>query len=216
MRRSALGRWACSSVVEHCVDIAGVASSILATPTIFQTRLRRIILALLMLCLAVPVAAQAPLPRIVTQNGRHALYVDGAPFLILGGQANNSSNYPAMLPEVWPTIRALHANTLEIPVAWEQVEPVQGQFDFSWLDTLIPQARANGVRLDLLWFGTWKNTSPSYTPEWVKSDNKRFPRMIMKDGKTHYVLSPNFRSTLEADKRAFTAMMHHLAEIDPD
>jgi hypothetical protein len=26
---------ACSSVVEHCVDIAGVASSILATPTIF-------------------------------------------------------------------------------------------------------------------------------------------------------------------------------------
>ena len=27
-------QWACSSVVEHCVDIAGVASSILATPTI--------------------------------------------------------------------------------------------------------------------------------------------------------------------------------------
>ena len=30
--------WACSSVVEHCVDIAGVASSILATPTIFPRR----------------------------------------------------------------------------------------------------------------------------------------------------------------------------------
>jgi hypothetical protein len=30
--------WACSSVVEHCVDIAGVASSILATPTIFSLR----------------------------------------------------------------------------------------------------------------------------------------------------------------------------------
>src|SRR5437763_1757214 len=29
--------WACSSVVEHCVDIAGVASSILATPTIFSS-----------------------------------------------------------------------------------------------------------------------------------------------------------------------------------
>ena len=33
--------WACSSVVEHCVDIAGVASSILATPTIFQGPPRR-------------------------------------------------------------------------------------------------------------------------------------------------------------------------------
>ena len=31
--------WACSSVVEHCVDIAGVASSILATPTILFSHL---------------------------------------------------------------------------------------------------------------------------------------------------------------------------------
>ena len=30
----AAAEWAYSSVVEHCVDIAGVASSILATPTI--------------------------------------------------------------------------------------------------------------------------------------------------------------------------------------
>jgi len=134
---------------------------------------------------------------------------------MLGGQANNSSNYPAMLPEVWRAIRDLHANTLEIPVAWEQVEPVEGKFDFSWLDTLVPQARANGIRLDLLWFGTWKNTSPSYTPEWVKADWKRFPRMMTRDGKTNYVMSPHSRATLEADKRAFAAMMRHLREIDP-
>src|SRR5438270_1859309 len=87
--------------------------------------------------------AAAPLPQVVSRNGRHELLVDGAPFLILGGQANNSSNYPAVLPAVWPTIKALHANTLEMPVAWEQIEPVEGKFDFSWLDTLIPQARAN-------------------------------------------------------------------------
>src|SRR5439155_1183250 len=68
-------------------------------------------------------AAAAPLPQVVSRGGHHALIVDGAPFLILGGQANNSSNYPAMLPQVWPTIRAVHANTLEIPVAWEQIDP---------------------------------------------------------------------------------------------
>ena len=33
----AAAAWAYSSVVEHCVDIAGVASSILATPTIFPS-----------------------------------------------------------------------------------------------------------------------------------------------------------------------------------
>lgn len=176
---------------------------------------RRALLSLVLLCLSAPAAAQGPLPQIVTKNGRHALYVDGAPFLILGGQANNSSNYPDMLPEVWPTIRALRANTLEIPVAWEQIEPVEGRFDFSWLDTLIPQARENNVRLILLWFGTWKNTGPAYVPEWVKSDTKRFPRMMTKDGKTHYVPTPLGRNTLEADKRAFVQLMRHIRKIDP-
>jgi beta-galactosidase GanA len=173
------------------------------------------VIAFLALCLAIPAAA-AELPRLVSRDGRHAFYVDGAPFLILGGQAHNSSNYPAVLPRVWPTIRALHANTLEIPVAWEQIEPQEGKFDFSWVDTLIPQARANGVRLDLLWFGTWKNTSGSYQPEWVRTDLKRFPHMLTKDGKQHYVPTPLSRNTLEADKRAFVALMRHIREIDPD
>jgi beta-galactosidase GanA len=177
---------------------------------------RRAIVQLAMLCLAAPAMAEAPLPKLVTKGDRHALMVDGAPYLILGGQAHNSSNYPAMLPEVWPTIKALHANTLEIPVAWEQIEPQEGKFDFSWVDTLIPEARRNNVRLVLLWFGTWKNTSPSYVPEWVKLDNKRFPRMKTKDGKTHYVHTPLSRNTLEADKKAFVALMRHIREIDPD
>ena len=169
-----------------------------------------------MLALAAPAAAQpTPLPQIVSESGRHALLVDGEPFLMLGAQVNNSSNYPAMLPLVWPTIRALNANTLEVPIAWEQVEPVEGRFDFSFLDELVRQARANDVRLVLLWFGTWKNTGPSYTPEWVKSDTRRFPRMQTRDGKTHYVLSPHSRATLEADKRAFVALMRRIREIDP-
>jgi beta-galactosidase GanA len=170
----------------------------------------------LLACAPVALPAQvSALPHLARSGDRHALIVDGQPFLMLGAQAHNSSNYPAMLPKVWPVIRDLHANTLLIPVAWEQIEPQEGRFDFSYVDTLIPQARANNVRLVLLWFGTWKNTSPSYTPEWVKSDTKRFPRMMTKNGKTHYVLSPHFRSTLEGDKRAFAALMRHIRTIDP-
>jgi hypothetical protein len=30
--------------------------------------------------------------------------VDGAPFLMLGAQANNSSDWPTTLPKVWPAI----------------------------------------------------------------------------------------------------------------
>src|SRR5206468_7458492 len=74
----------------------------------------------------------------------------------------------------------------------------------------------NKVRLVLLWFGTWKNTGPSYAPEWVKFDNKRFPRMVDKDGKVSYCLSPLGVQTRESDKRAFTALMSHLKKIDGD
>jgi beta-galactosidase GanA len=161
-------------------------------------------------------AASSTLPHIETRNARHALIVDDKPFLVLGAQANNSSNYPAMLDTVFPVLDELHANTLEMPVAWEQLEPVEGQFDFSFVDALLQQARAHRKRLILLWFGTWKNTSPSYAPEWVKTDPTRFPRMRTKEGLAHNVLSPHSRSTLEADKRAFVSLMAHLKAADPD
>jgi beta-galactosidase GanA len=178
-------------------------------------KIASVTLALLAALASLPAAAADDVPRIETRNGRHALIVDGAPFLMLGAQVNNSSNYPAMLPEVWPVIDEMHANTVEIPVAWEQIEPVEGQFDFSFLDALLPQARAHHVRLVLLWFATWKNTSPGYAPAWVKLDNARFPRMTNAKGETHYALSPHYRATLDADKRAFVRLMEYLKKNDP-
>ena len=169
-------------------------------------------------CTLAVMSAQAqaaePLPRLVEQDGRYALLVDGKPFTVLAVQAHNSSNYPGALPKVWAAVKDAHANTLEIPVAWEQIEPVEGKFDFGYVDTLVAEARRNGVRLVLLWFGTWKNTGPAYTPEWVKFDDSRFPRMLGRDGKASYCLSPLGEQTLAADKKAFVALMRHLKQID--
>ncbi len=161
-------------------------------------------------------AASYPVPHLAQKDGKFALMVDGAPFLILAGQANNSSNYEAVLPKVWPAIADMKANTLVMPVAWEQIEPVEGRFDFSFVDTLVKQARAHNVRLGLLWFGTWKNTNPNYAPAWVKLDNKRFPRLIKKNGTTSNALSPHYQSTLDADTKAYSALMRHIKAIDGD
>jgi len=161
------------------------------------------------------VAQQSELPRLERSKGRHALIVDGAPFLMLGAQANNSSNYAAALPTVWPVLDRMHANTLEMPIAWQQIEPVEGRFDFSFVQTLLDQARAHDKRLVLLWFGTWKNTGPGYQPDWVKLNNKRFPRMKTRDRQDGSSHTPLARATLDADKRAFVQLMTYLRDHDP-
>lgn len=166
--------------------------------------------------LATPALAQngSQVPHIESKNGRHALIVDGAPFLMLGGQVNNSSNYAAPLKQVWDRLDSIHANTVEVPVAWEQLEPKEGQFDYSFVQTLLDEARAHDKRIVLLWFGAWKNTGLAYTPDWVKLDNRRFPRMKTADGKDHGVLSPHGAATLAADKRAFLKLMTYVRDHD--
>lgn len=159
-------------------------------------------------------AHAAEIPQLVTQDGRHALLVDGEPFLMLAAQTNNSANYPAALKDVWPSLEKLHANTLGIPVAWEQIEPVEGKFDFSYIDYLLKEAGKRKTKIVLLWFATWKNNAPHYAPAWVKLDNQRFPRVVTRDGQSLNSLSPHFQSTLDADKKAFVALMKHIKKVD--
>jgi len=159
-------------------------------------------------------AADRPLPKLVHKDGRHALMVDGAPFVVLGAQVNNSSAWPGVLPQVWPAIKAIHANTVEMPVYWEQLEPKPGVFDYAVVDALITQARKNDVRVILLWFATWKNGGPHYMPLWMKQDPAKYPRMLAANGRAVGSASPFARETLEADKRAFVALMRHLKKFD--
>jgi len=159
-------------------------------------------------------AAEAP--RLVAKDGRWAFFVEGRPYLILGGQIHNSSAWPSELPQVWTSLAALHANTVEAPVYWEQIEPQEGQFDFGNVDLLIRGAREHDLHVVLLWFGTWKNGNMHYAPRWVKTDVGRFPRMINPSGEPIDVLSANSADNLKADKAAFTALMRHLKELDRD
>ena len=156
-----------------------------------------------------------PMPKVVEKNGRWALMVDGAPYLMLGDQVNNSSAWPATLPEVWPAVERLHANTVEMPVYWEQMEPQQGRFDFSVLDALLVGARQHKVHLVLLWFGTWKNGAGHYLPAWMKRDMATYPRVVGPKGEVRDTMSPFGQATLEADERAFAALMRHLKVSDP-
>ncbi len=150
-------------------------------------------------------------------NLQRLFSVDGQPFFPLGGQVHNSSAYsPAELETAWRALAALHANTAEIPVYWEQVEPQEGRFDLAIVDGLLAGARAHGLRLVLLWFGTWKNGMMKYAPAWVKGDPQRFRRVISPAGVPLAVLSSHCQANEDADRRAFCALLEHLRQHDGD
>jgi len=167
----------------------------------------------------VPVKVQAkdrPVPRVIKKDGRFALLVDDVPYLILGAQVHNSSTWPATLPKLWPAMEFLNVNTVEAPIYWEQFEPKQGQYDYSVMETLLAQARQHHLRLVILWFGTWKNGSQHYMPEWMKLDPGRYAHLVNKDGNLADSPSPYAAASLEADMTAFTAFMRHLKTTDPE
>jgi len=169
---------------------------------------------LVLLLTPIAPAQSSDIPHLEKKDGRYALIVDSKPFLVLGGQINNSSAWPATLPAAWSAAEAMHANTVEAPVYWEQMEPTKGTFDFSNVDLLVAQAREHKFHLVLLWFGTWKNGQNHYVPEWIKSDPKTYAREENAYGKLLDVMSPNSPATLEADKTAFAALMRHVKSID--
>ncbi len=178
--------------------------------------LLRLLALVVLACITIPATCAVEAPKLVEKNGRWALLVEGRPYLILGGQIHNSSAWPSELPQIWKTFAALHANTVEAPVYWEQIEPRPGRFDFGNVDQLVKGAREHNLHVVLLWFGTWKNGNMHYVPEWVKTDSKRFHRVIKADGEPIDVLSANSRANLEADKAAFVALMRHLKALDGD
>jgi hypothetical protein len=150
-------------------------------------------------------------------NSQRFFIVNGQPFFPLAGQVHNSSAYTAAsLERGWMALAALHANTAEIPVYWEQIEPTEGTFDFRPIDQILAGARARGLKVILLWFGSWKNSLMKYTPAWVKADPQRYWRVQSPSGEALAVLSPLCPATREADQRAFCALLDHLHQTDGD
>jgi len=160
-------------------------------------------------------ADQAAIPHLRKQGTATQMIVDGKPFLMLAGELRNSttSSLEFMKP-VWSKLVALHINTVLAPVQWELMEPREGQFDFTLVDAQIHAAEEHNLRLAFLWFASWKNGAPSYPPIWVKGNLDRFPRALRKDGASTDTLSTFSTANLNADSRAFAALMRHVKEVD--
>ncbi|PWL61433.1 MAG: hypothetical protein DBY35_05530 [Bacteroidales bacterium] len=167
-----------------------------------------------LLCVTVIQAADISLHK---QGSATQLYVDGKPFVILGGELGNSSaSSPADIARIFPKLQRMNLNTVLVPVYWDMVEPIEGDFDFSLIDTTLEEARRCGLKVVFLWFGAWKNSMSCYAPSWFKSDYKKYPRAYTSEGKPLEIASAFSENVYQADSRAFKAWLGHLADVDKD
>lgn len=152
---------------------------------------------------------------LLKRDGYSQLVIEGIPFLILGGELGNSTassvNY---VKPYWKHLKEMNLNTVLLPVYWELMEPEEGKFDFSLVDSMIISAKRHDLKLVLLWFGTWKNSMSCYAPLWMKTNSKRFPRTYDTAGRSQEIFSVFGKETLDADKKAFAALLRHLKETD--
>lgn len=143
------------------------------------------------------------------------LIVKGKPFLCLGGELHNSSvSTPASMRPIWAQMKRKNVNTVLAPVYWELVEPEEGKFDFSLVDSMIIGARKQNLHLGILWFGAFKTTYSTYAPTWVKTQPEKYPRAKNKNGESLPLLSVFAPATLQADARAFNKLMQHIRQVD--
>src|ERR1039457_5373749 len=178
-------------------------------------------LALLLCALALAASAQTKprdlaVPHLEKRGQATQLILDGKPFLVLAGELSNTvSSDTDRMKVVWPLLaNKVHMNTVLTGVSWDWIEPEEGKYDFRLVDQLIESARQNNVHIVWIWFGSWKNGLSSFAPAWVKAAQDRFPRAQIRGGKTVEILSTLSQNNLQADARAFAALMRHTREVD--
>jgi len=171
-------------------------------------------------------------------TGAIRLSLCGRPTFLCGGELHNSAaSTREDIASGCDRLVRLGCNAVLAPVSWELIEPREGDFDLTLVDALVGAARDRGIFLVPLWFGAFKNAIGCYAPEWVKLDDQRFPRVRRapgmaapvppgwqpappppadEPGLATWTFSCHAPALVEADARAFAALMRRLSELDPD
>ena len=157
-------------------------------------------------------------PHLRKINGKSMFYVDGKPFLILGLQWDCDSCFsPEDMNPLFTEAAKMGCNSVALPLCWNVIEQTEGTYDFTILDEMLKQARANDLKIVLLWFGTYKNACLNYAPDYIKNDTARFRRAMTSDGKElKNFACPTCSLTHEKDQAAIEAVFHHLKSMDSE
>lgn len=157
-------------------------------------------------------------PHIKQTTHGAQLIVQGEPWLVLGGEVHNSSCscMEYFQTHVLDQAKETNVNTLLLPLYWEMIEPSEGTYDFTTIETLLPMVRKSGMKLIFLWFGLWKNGLSTYVPAWMKQDRQRFPFARKADGTPLLSITPFCQAAIEKDASAFAQVMKTIKALDAE
>lgn len=128
---------------------------------------------------------QIEVSKLVTENGKTYLTVDGVPFPLFGAQIRldaflNCDNISITdIEKYFIKAKELEVNCVQVPISWNMIEAVEGTFNFSLVDHILAYANKYDLKLELLWFSTnMVGDSFSYlVPQYIWSkEDKRFWR----------------------------------------
>ncbi|MFZ1914209.1 MAG: beta-galactosidase, partial [Dehalococcoidales bacterium] len=124
---------------------------------------------------------------------KRVFQVNGEPFYPIGRHRIYMAGYHVRdESEIELNLKAsklCDANTVCLAIFWDQLEPQEGKFDFSSIDTTISLARKYDLKLIFLWFATWKNGVMDYAPEYMKANPEKYKRVTGPAGNSIWVLS---------------------------
>ena len=161
------------------------------------------------------IIAQNQLPHLEKKGKTTELVVNGKPMIILGGELGNSSaSTVEYMQPIWGKLKAMHLNTVLMPVYWELLEKEEGKFDYVLLQQLITEARKNQMKIVFLWFASWKNSMSSHVPAWVKVNQEKFPRAKDDKNQSQEILTPFSENNLQTDLKAFEKLMTFIKDFD--
>lgn len=149
-------------------------------------------------------------------NGKQLIYVEGEPFLILGFQLDCDSCYDAgTIERMMKNAVKMGCTGISLLLYWRLIEPEEGKYDLAILKSMLDNASEYGLKIVLVWFGSYKNACMHYAPDWIIRDRKRFRRIKKKDGSTApFVACPNGSELLEKDVAAVSRIFMFLKKED--